>query len=195
MSVYPRLLTPKDVWEYPPFRIRYVYDNTASAETNSSSWTELKSYTFTLPRPLASFKLRIRCIRRVRNNTSTSYTASFRAVITADSLSYTIDLGSIPYGAGQADYALDTAVAVDLPSVARVLNVSLQACTNSTYMYASYQPLIVIEAGYLFSGRVKLKDGVLVPPEIVEEELESKIDSITNMLKRVLEILEKRALA
>ncbi|MEM1710634.1 MAG: hypothetical protein QW820_07065 [Sulfolobales archaeon] len=171
----------KEVWEYPPFRALMFLDNTATSETNSIVYTTLRSFTAPLPRPMKVFKVRIKALRRNRNTGTTSIYAYFRAVVNGA----VVSLGGVLADAGTTvDSWIDTTVVMDFTTDQTSLTIDLQAAAASSVVYASYRPYQLIELGFLFSPRQKVVDGVIIPHELVEEELESKIN-------RVLEIVSK----
>jgi len=172
----------KEVWEYPPFRALMFMDNTATSETNSIAFVTLRSFTAPLPRPMRVFKLRIKALRRNRNTGTYTYNALFRAVVNG----VVVSLGVVSADAGTTvDSWVDVTVLMEFTTDQTSLTIDLQASVASTSVYASYQPYQLIELGFLLSPRQKVVDGVIIPHELVEEELESKINRILEIVSKI----------
>jgi len=178
--------SPREIWEYPPFRTVMFLDTTATSETNSIGFVTLRSFTAPLPRPMKVFKVRIKALGRIRNPGAVHGCAYFRAVVNG----VYVSLGSICADPNTTiDSWFDCTTVLDFTTDQTSLTVDLQARTDLHSIYASYQPYQLIELGFLFSPRQKIVDGVIIPHELVEMELESKINRILEILSKIRERL------
>lgn len=138
----------KSIWVLPGFRIEAAFDNTATGKTSSSSWTTLRTFSYTLPVPLKVFKARLRAQVKGESTSGVgTQTVYFRFVINNFASNYVAV--TVPQLTTVTKWIeiIDT---MDYTDPQSSLTIELQARSTSSAVYASYQPFQRVEVGFLF---------------------------------------------
>jgi len=138
----------KSIWILPGFRLEAAFDNTATYASDSTNWTTLRTFSYTLPVPLKVFKARLRAKVKVENNTTagTQY-GYFRFLIN----SFPSEVVSVAAAQGATVTTwIEIISTMDYTSPQSSLTIELQRRSSRSSVYTSYQPFQRVEVGFLF---------------------------------------------